>query len=229
MNPAPLLRLCRLLLGACWLAGVAACSVLRPPATPPPAFYALDAAVAPGAPEAAQPALAASGAPTLIVNPPHAAAGFESQRILYVRSAQKLEYFAHSEWVDPPARMLAPLLVAAAAHTGAFSAVVPTPGAAAGDLRLDTEIIRLLQQFGSGPSQVRFTLRATLVDERTRRVLASREFDATLAADSDDPYGGVLAASRLVQGVLQQLAAFVADAARAWRPPPTRPASAAQR
>jgi len=31
-----------------------------------------------------------------------------------VREPHKLEYFAHSEWVDPPARMLAPLIVAAA-------------------------------------------------------------------------------------------------------------------
>ncbi len=217
-------------LGLCLLSSLAACSLLKPPATPPPAFYSFDAAIAPGAPaRPVPPPSPAVGAPTLIVNPPHAAAGFDSQRILYVRSAQQLEYFAHSEWVETPARMLVPLLVAAAERTAAFSAVVPTPGAAAGDLRLDTDIIRLLHQFGSGPSTVRFTLRATLVDERTRRVLASREFDTTLPADSDDPYGGVLAASRAVQGVLQQLAAFAADAALAWRPPPARPAGTAPR
>lgn len=231
MNQPSLSSLYRRIAGGLMVAALCACSSLRPTATPPPSFYSLDAAAAPGASTniSARPASAPSGAPTLIINPPHAAAGFDSQRIIYTRAAQKLEYFAHSEWVDPPARMLAPLLVAAAAATGAFHAVVPTPGAAAGDLRLDTEIVRLLQQFGNGPSQVRFTLRASLVDERTRRVLVSREFDATLGADSDDPYGGVLAATRLVQQVLQQLAAVCADAARAWLPPAGKPAAGVQR
>lgn len=107
----------------------------------------------------------------------HAGAGFDSARIILVREPHKLEYFAHSEWVDPPARMLGALLVEALAHTGAFRAVVLTPGAAAGDLRLDTEIIRLQHEFQTRPSRVRFTLRAYLVDDKTRRVLAWREFD----------------------------------------------------
>ena len=107
---------------------------------------------------------AAKAAPTLIVNPPHAAAGFDSRRIIYVRELHKLEYFAHSEWVDTPARMLAPLIVAALENGGAFRAVVLTPSAASGDFRLDTEIVRLQHEFGTGPSRVRFTLRAYLVE-----------------------------------------------------------------
>jgi cholesterol transport system auxiliary component len=153
----------------------------------------------------------------LIINPPHAAPGFDSPRIIYVRETHKLEYFAHSEWVDPPARMLAPLLVAAVENTGAFRAVVLTPSAAAGDLRLDTEIIRLQHEFQTQPSRVRFTLRAYLVDDKTRRVLAWREFDAAVPAASEDPYGGVVAANRAVQTVLENLSAFCAEAARSAR------------
>ena len=87
--------------------------------------------------------------------------------------------------------------------------------AAAGDLRLDTEIIRLQHEFLTRPSQVRFTLRAHLVDNRTRRVLASREFEAVAPAASENPYGGVVAANRAVQTVLEDLAAFCAESARA--------------
>jgi cholesterol transport system auxiliary component len=153
----------------------------------------------------------------LIVNPPIAAAGFDSPRIIYVRDSHKLEYFAHSEWVDPPARMLGPLLVAALANTGAFGAVVLTPGAAAGDLRLDTEIIRLQHEFQSQPSRVRFTLRAILVEDRTRRVVAWREFDGSVAATSEDPYGGVVAANQIVQKVVEDLSSFCVDAMRTAR------------
>lgn len=200
---APAWRLCA---GLALLA-LGACSALHSvvASAPPTVFYSLDNALAAAA------LAAPATAPTLIVNPPHAAAGFDSQRIIYVREPHKLEYFASSEWVDPPARMLGPLLVAAIETTGAFRAVVLTPGAATGDLRLDTEIIRLQHEFATQPSRVRFTLRAYLVDDKTRKVLAWREFDATLASASEDPYGGVVAANRVVQAVLVDLSQFLAE------------------
>jgi cholesterol transport system auxiliary component len=215
MNPISVAHLCRLFAAGLSLIAVCACSTLRPAATPHPAFYSLEGTR--GTAPAAVPTTAPAAAPTLIVDPPHAAAGFDSPRIIYVRETHKLEYFAHSEWIDPPARMLAPLLVAAVENSGAFRAVVLTPSAAAGDLRLDTEIIRLQHEFQTQPSRVRFTLRAYLVDDKTRRVLAWREFDAAVPAASEDPYGGVVAANRAVQTVLDSLSAFCAEAARSAR------------
>lgn len=197
--------------GLC-LITLCACGALSPTTTPHPAYYALDNV------QSAAPVSMPIAAPTLIINPPHAAAGFASPRIIYVREAHKLEYFANSEWVDPPARMLTPLLVAAAANTGAFRAVVLTPSAAAGDLRLDTEIIRLQHEFGTLPSRVRFTLRANLVDNKTREVLAWKEFDTSVAAGSEDAYGGVVAANRAVATVLESVSAFCAEAARSVWP-----------
>lgn len=213
MNNSCVARTLRLAAAGLGLIALGACGTLRPAAAPNPAFYALDSARRAAPP--AGPTTAPATAPTLVVNPPHAAAGFDSPRIIYVREDHKLEYFAHSEWVDPPARMLAPLLVAALENTAAFRAVVATPSAAAGDLRLDTELIRLQHEFQTHPSRARVTLRAYLVEDRTRRVLAWREFDIAVPAASDDPYGGVVAANRAVQSVLEQLAAFCAEAARA--------------
>jgi len=188
------------------------CSALDPSSMPPPSRYSLDSA-----PIASQPARPVT-APTLVVNPPHAAAGFDSQRIAYLREAHKREYFAHNEWVDTPARMLAPLIVSAVEAGGAFRAVVLTPSAALGELRLDTEILRLQHDFRTRPSSVRFTLRATFVDNATRKVVAWREFDETVVAQSENPYAGVIAANRAVQAVLEQLAGLCATAARGWPP-----------
>jgi cholesterol transport system auxiliary component len=198
---------------------LASCSVLKPSGTPPPRFFTLGSSP-PGIPAqpASQPAAANAAAPTLLVLTPSAAAGFDSQRIIYVRQDQQIEYFAHNEWVDTPSRMLQGLLVKAMARSGAFSAVSPASGAAGGDLRLDTEIVRLQHEFQSKPSQVRFTLRATLVDDHSRRVLAWREFDTVAPAASDDPYGGVTAAGEAVQRTLQQLALFSREAVAAWTP-----------
>ena len=192
---------------------VCGCGAMGPVLTPHPNFYSLAGARNTPTP-APVPARAAVTAPTLIVSPPHAAAGFDSQRIMYVRHADKLEYFAHNEWVDTPARMLAPLIVAAVERSGAFRAVVQTPSPAAGEMRLDTEILGLQHEFLSAPSRVRFTLRAYLVESVTRRVIASREFEAAVPAASEDPYGGVVAANRAVQTVLENLSHFCAEAAR---------------
>jgi cholesterol transport system auxiliary component len=197
------------LLGVLALGG---CSALRPTTTTPPAFYALE--TPPTVTTVPVHVEAARSLPTLVVTPPHAAPGFDSQRIIFVRADHQREYFASSEWLDPPARMLGPLLVSAMERSGAFAAVVLAPGSATGEQRLDTEIVRLQHNFQTTPSRVQFTLRAYLVDDKTRRVLAWREFSDEVAAASDTPQGGVVAANQAVQRVLAQLAQFVATGAR---------------
>ncbi len=189
------------------------CEALKPVVSPHRNVYTLSSAnsTAIRAPLVQHTALTA---PTLIVSPPHAAAGFDSKRIIYMRQVDKLEYFAHNEWIDTPARMLAPLIVSAVERSNAFRAVVQTPSTAAGEMRLDIEILRLQHEFLSAPSHVRFTLRAYLVDSKTRRVIASREFDASVPSVSENPHGGVVAANRAVQTVLDNLSAFCAEAAR---------------
>jgi cholesterol transport system auxiliary component len=191
-----------------------ACGSLSTPAAPSAAYYTLGKAGSVKEPVTTVSAPLSSSAPTLIINPPHAAAGFDSPRIIYLRQPFKLEYFANSEWVEPPARMLGPLLVTAIESSAAFRAVVLTPGAASGDLRLDTMIVRLQHEFQSQPSQIRFALRATLVDDKTRRVLAWREFEAVAPASSEDARGGVLAANQAVETVLGELSVFCAQAVR---------------
>lgn len=210
MINASLARLGRFCVAGLLLSLAAGCSALRSTATPQASFYSLDNARL----EARPAALRATAAPTLIVNPSHAAAGFDNRHIIYVRGNHQLQYFANSEWVDTPARMLAPLIVAALENSAAFGAVVLTPSAAAGDLRLDSEIIRLQHDFSQQPSRVRFTLRAYLTDNNTRQVLAWREFDETAAALSEDPYGGVVAANSAVQSALEKLSVFCAETAR---------------
>ncbi len=210
------------------LTGLSACSALKPTPVPPPAFFTLDGGSASAlsalstlsAASAASAALATSvtsGAPTLLVSAPQAGAGLDSPRIIYVRQAHQLEYFAHSEWVDTPARMLAPLIVAALGRAGAFRAVVATPTAAKADLRLDTEIVRLQHEFGAPPSHVRLTLRATLSDNTTRQVLAQMDLDHSADAASEDAYGGVVAANHATRVMLQTLVVFCSQAAQRWQ------------
>ena len=150
-------------------------------------------------------------APTLTVSTPIASAGFGSTHIVYQRQAHELEHFALNQWVDTPVQMLMPLMVRTLESSGAFRAVVRGSTAAISELRLDTELIRLQQEFYTSPSHVRLTMRAVMVDAATRRVLASREFEASVASPSEDPAGGVVAANLAVQNVLAQISKFCVE------------------
>ena len=202
---------------ACFAGGLTGCASLLPKPVAAPTLYALQVA-----PMSAPAVLnAASTVPpaitTLLVNTPRADAGFDSQHIMYVREPYKLEYFAHSEWVDTPARMLTPMIVLSIGKSGAFITVMPSAIAATGELTLDTEIVRLQQDFSAQPSRVVFTLRAYLLDTQTRKTIASRELETSIASASDDPAGGVVAANRAVQVTLQQIADFCVEAEKQWR------------
>ena len=197
---------CAVLLSLSLLAG---CASLLPKPQATPTLFALDDATSAAA-AAPQPG---APAPTLIVNAPRAAAAFDTTHIVYLRHAHEIEYFAHNQWVDTPAQMLAPLIVHRLERTGVFRAVVHGPSSVAGELRLDTELVRLQQEFTGTSSRVRLTLRAVLVETATRRVLAWREFDASVPSPSNDPRGGVLAANQAVQDILSELATFCAEIA----------------
>lgn len=144
----------------------------------------------------------------LAVSMPRARPGFDTPRMAYLRQPYELDYFAVNRWADTPSRMLGPLLAQAVEQTGSFRAIVQTPGLVPPDIRLDTELIRLQQDFRTQPSRIQLTLRAQLIDVVGKRVIAVKTFDETENAASDDAYGGVIAANRVVQRVLSQLADF---------------------
>jgi cholesterol transport system auxiliary component len=191
------------LAGALILGGCA--GGLLPKPAPAPTRHTLDAAAPPAAAVRPNP-----GAAVLVVGLPRAAPGHDSQRMVYLRHPLQLEAFAYHEWVDTPARMLLPLMVRALQGSPAFAAVLAAPSAASGTLRLETELIRLQQDFGQSPSQVRLTLRAVLLDSASRRVIAVRELDIQQPAPSEDPVGGVAAAHAATEQLLKDLTAFCA-------------------
>lgn len=185
---------------------IGGCSVL-PPAPPPDNIYLLEARNILALP---QPVASVRRDITLAVGMPRARAGFDTSRMIWLRQPHALETYAHNRWADTPSRMLEPLIRQALQRSGAFRAVVPHPSAVAAGLRLDTELIRLHQDFTVKPSEVRLTLGAQLIDTATHRVIATAEFDETEKCDSEDAYGGVRAANRALERILARLAEFCA-------------------
>lgn len=147
---------------------------------------------------------------TLSVSPTRAMPGYDTPRMAYVRQPHTLEYFAKNRWVDSPARMFGPLLVRALEQRSGFSAVTSASGTSKSDVRLDTELLLLQQEFNSSPSRLHLKLRVQLIEQENQRVLASRVFEVSENTSSDDPYGGVLAANVALSGLLEQISDFTA-------------------
>lgn len=201
---------CLLIAFAC----MSGCKELIPKATELPSYYLLDGNKQSTEPESSQgknPQASEStnrlSQATLVVNPSTAVAGFTSTRMIYSRVPYKLEYFAHRQWVDTPARMLTPLILNTLKAKSLFNSVTLSPNSAKSRYSLDTKIIRLQQDFFSPQSTERFTLWVTLIDNLKHEVILVREFNAVVTTKNDNPYGGVVAANEAVQIVLEQLAA----------------------
>lgn len=159
------------------------------------------------------PATITPGKEIVLVSTPKAEPGFDTPLIAYQQRPYGLDYFVNSRWVDTPAEMLHRLIIDTLAGTKGFAAVLALPTPAEGDLRLETTIIRLQQDFTQKPSQVRLVLRATLFDGDNNRLLGNRFLEATQVAPSEDAYGGVQAANKALRQVLAELQDFVLEAA----------------
>jgi cholesterol transport system auxiliary component len=189
---------------AIWAVLLAGCVGMQPPQAEAPTIYVLEAR------PAERPARPLRDV-VLAVSVPRARAGYDTAQMAYVREPFELEYFTKSRWADTPSRMLTPLLVQTLEQAGGFRAVVQAPSAVPADLRLDTELIRLRQNFGTRPPQVELALRAQLVDLRSRRVLATAEFEEIEIVPREDAYGGVIAANRALQRLLARVADFCVE------------------
>jgi cholesterol transport system auxiliary component len=193
----------------------AGCSALPAPKIEDPVLHLLDA-------QPAIPRAPATRDLVLEVSAPRAAPGYDTAAMAYVQRPYTLDQFAVHRWADAPARMLGPLVVRTLEDAGTFRAVVNGPAGITPDFRLDTELVRLQQDFTAKPSRVELVVRVQMIDVRNRRVVATRVIEETQPAPSDDADGGVAAANAALARALRAVAAFAADAATT---PPARPAS----
>ncbi len=195
------------LAGAIGLVGCSG-SLLPKPASPP-VLFTLNDSVAASARQATP-----VGTSTLLVAVPQAAAGHDTRLIAYSREPNRIDYFASSEWVAPPAAMLTPLLARAIENSGVFRGVLREPDKGAFDWRLGAEGLRLIHEFNVAPSRVRLTLRVSLLETTTRRVWAARDFEIVVPSASPDAAGGVAAAQTAALQLAQEVALFCAASIR---------------
>lgn len=184
------------------LGALTACSVLPQPKPSNMHRYVLEYHTVPG------PVPVNPDGPVVVVAVPQVAAILNTPRMAYVTRRYGIRYFAHNEWADTPANMLAPMMVSALQSSGRFAAVLQQPVDVPAGLRLNSTLIRFQQDFTVHPSRLDLALRARLINLGTQRVVATRVFVLSRPAAKDDPYAGVVAANAAVQALLKQLTQF---------------------
>lgn len=163
------------------------------------ALYSLDVPVGHADPKSLIPA-------TISVGRPAAQPGCDTARMAYETRLHQVDYFEKSLWVDTPDRMLLPILVESLSKRFATVVTAPYPG----DMRLDTDILLLRQEFSARTSRIHLAARARI--SRDGKIISSREFEFFEACPENDPYGGVLAANRAVSSLVRDISDFCAAA-----------------
>lgn len=145
---------------------------------------------------------------------PQAVAGFDSQGMTYIRYPAQLERYTKSQWVDTPAHMLLPLLVRSLEASGQYQAVLSTNTSnLSGEIRVDTEILRLQQEFVPQQiSRVHLVLRVQVFHLGEHNVLSTQVFDLSETAPSEDAQGYVIAMNQALLKWLPVFQAFVKKA-----------------
>ncbi|WP_058476103.1 ABC-type transport auxiliary lipoprotein family protein [Legionella steigerwaltii] len=146
---------------------------------------------------------------TLLVTAPEAAAGYQTEQMLYTKKPFEIEPFAKNAWANPPADMLYPLILQSLQRTNLFEAVTSNAYTLGVDYRLDTQLLALEQNFLKKPSVIEFSVKMVLTHVSDNRVLASRIINLQIPCPSDTPYGGVIAANKATQLFTASLARFV--------------------
>jgi cholesterol transport system auxiliary component len=192
----------------CWMLTIATlsgCALSGRPAAPPMSTFVLEGTT--------RSAPVTSPATNLVlkVSMPAAAPAYSSARMAYVEQPYRIDYFARNEWADAPARMLRTLLTQQLTSSGLFEFVFADAAGVDENVRLDSELIELVQAFSETGSEVKVTIRFDLVDVAHRSILVSRTIAVTEPASAREPYAGVVAANRAVQRVLDQLVTLLHD------------------
>lgn len=146
-------------------------------------------------------------AATLAVTAPEAAAGYQTRQMLYIKKPYQLEAFAKNSWSSPPADMLQPLIVQSIQSTGYFYAVTSSLYSEKANYRLDTQLIKLDQNFLKNPSVLELTAKVVLTHIDNNHIIASKIIHLNIPCSQNSPYGGVVAANKAAY----QLTAIISD------------------
>jgi len=146
---------------------------------------------------------------SILVTEPQVVAGYETEKMLYVNETFSLKSFANNAWIAPPAQMLYPLLIESLQASHVFRVVANTLYAEPVGYRLDTQLLKLQQNFMHKPSTLELSVKAVLTDVKQQKIIASKIITYRIPCTKDTPVGGVIAANQATESLTNAITGFV--------------------
>ncbi len=131
---------------------------------------------------------------------------FSGTDIVYSDMRYGQNSYAYSRWSDSPANMLLVIFQEALEKSGGYMAVVPYSSHSRTDLLLESTLIDFSQHINDdGTSNGTVRMRFNLIDNRIKRVIASRDFVTRAPASSVNAIGAVVALNKAVADLTKEL------------------------
>jgi len=172
--------------------------------TPNMVYYVLND---PSPPATATPVRA--DAPTLLVLDTTTGSFYDTDQLIFSRSAGTRGQYQLARWTERPGKRFADLMRVRLDRQGAWH-VSAAGGYVRGDVLLDTELVEFYHDAASEPGRVRLVLRAELVELKQRKLLGRRVFEQQVALTRYDAAGAAQASSQAVSLALDELTAWLA-------------------
>ncbi len=147
--------------------------------------------------------------PTLLVLDTAAGSFYDTDQLVFSRSAGTRGQYQFARWTERPGKRFAELMRTRLDRQGAYR-VAAAGGHVRGDLLLDSELVEFYHDASSQPGQVRLVLRVELVDLKQRTLLGKRVFEQQVPLASYDAAGAAQASSVAVGRALDELTAWLA-------------------
>ena len=148
-------------------------------------------------------------APTLLVLDTTTGSFYDTDQLIFSRSAGTRGQYQFARWTERPGKRFADLMRTRLDRQGAWH-VSAAGGYVRGDLLLDSELVEFYHDAASEPGQVRLALRAELVDLKQRKLLGRHVFEQEVALARYDAAGAAEASSLAVSRALDELTAWLA-------------------
>ena len=157
----------------------------------------------------AEPAPLRADAPTLLVLDTTTGSFYDTDQIVFSRSAGTRGQYQFARWTERPGKRFADLMRARLDRQGAWN-VSASGGYVRGDMLLDTELVEFYHDAASEPGQMRLVLRAELVDLKRRTLLGRHVFEQQVPVATYDAAGATQAANLAASRALDDLSAWLA-------------------
>ncbi len=145
----------------------------------------------------------------VVVREPQAIATYDSQRIVVRQPGGILSYLEDSQWSDRLPLLIQTRTLQAFRDAGITNVGKPTDPVAL-DVILSTDIRSFELDTSTGTAIAKVALAIQLVDDRSRRVMASQEFTADVPSSSLDQVTVVAALNAALDAVLRQIVTWTA-------------------